>query len=1013
MAYGLSYSDYTPPAAPPAPPAAPPTPASVPGGPSFIGLPQPPDVPCDPTGDGWRGPQGFPGEPGPPGPPGTTTVVGGVGEAPADGAVYGRQGSTTQWLAALPLTGGTVKGNLTINNPVSYAGQTPTNSKTGLNIQHTGAGSTDGSGWTGLNAINITADTLDVNPPANVLCSFQGSINGKILTVSQPITGTPSVTLTGSISGKVLTVTSLTGAVAAGLTLNWTSPTPGTATIMSGAGMPACNLDANYGTIPSQAMSMVGPKPAQTLTWGPNSDPATQQTATIQTFNGTPNSWLLTQDHGVVPLQPMQMITSAGSRQAIGLWFNHYFGGTGATGGRSMIRAQLVQSGPMPRAGGGFYQGMLIGTSLQYSSGGTDVWSGASGQSVAINPITIFRSPGTTGASGTGATNYRGLAASEVDYGCAAGSPDDPLYPLASVASVGAMTFVRDPRHTWAPPIWENDFVLGFGQAGSIIRDASGNLVPVRQARVVLRVGSPSINPIDPATGKFIGVFFCAQAYNTDGSLGAYPLQGRHAIDWYNFDWTGTLYRGRGMSITGSGSALPYAVQVGGGYLSATNTTVSLDTAGSVCTGATVSGGGANLIPGTACVHDDTGTVVIVTAVSGIGGPGAATAVSLIPQTGRAHNSQMPPNPVQFRATGNPLSFPAPGPTGPQLNLTWTAPTTLALQPSGGTTTVGGILNTGSIVSAGTAQANIVLVGTTAAAGTELLNVNGGFVMGGTVGAGQGGTINVKSTGGTLAAPMIINDGVTSYLSGPGGKQLWIASAGSAHIVMDSLNANSIIEARRQDGTQGTPVATSSGAIIGQYSFAGYDGTQVAVQAAIWQVSASGTWSLTNRGTYQSWFITKQNTTAFVEQMRLSQYGNLLLGTTLLAEDTINAIQCNGNIRTYTFLAEGITNNITLTGSNQATALALTTGLNVLTSVPAGSGGVLPRGGVTGGCSPGTFVDIFNTTTAAAKVYGTTIATIDGAAATTGVTLSGNARCRYWMTANGTWISTLLGAPSA
>ena len=33
MAYRLSYSDYTPPAAPPAPPVAPPTGESIPGGP--------------------------------------------------------------------------------------------------------------------------------------------------------------------------------------------------------------------------------------------------------------------------------------------------------------------------------------------------------------------------------------------------------------------------------------------------------------------------------------------------------------------------------------------------------------------------------------------------------------------------------------------------------------------------------------------------------------------------------------------------------------------------------------------------------------------------------------------------------------------------------------------------------------------------------------------------------------------------------------------------------------------
>ena len=43
----------------------------IPGGPSFSGSPQPPDVPCDPTGDGWRGP---PGPPGPAGIPGDSVI---------------------------------------------------------------------------------------------------------------------------------------------------------------------------------------------------------------------------------------------------------------------------------------------------------------------------------------------------------------------------------------------------------------------------------------------------------------------------------------------------------------------------------------------------------------------------------------------------------------------------------------------------------------------------------------------------------------------------------------------------------------------------------------------------------------------------------------------------------------------------------------------------------------------------------------------------------------------------
>ena len=56
----------------------------------FAGYPQPPDVPVDPTGEGWRGPPGQPGSPGPPGPPSTVPgppgPEGPVGPAGADGS---------------------------------------------------------------------------------------------------------------------------------------------------------------------------------------------------------------------------------------------------------------------------------------------------------------------------------------------------------------------------------------------------------------------------------------------------------------------------------------------------------------------------------------------------------------------------------------------------------------------------------------------------------------------------------------------------------------------------------------------------------------------------------------------------------------------------------------------------------------------------------------------------------------------------------------------------------------
>ena len=56
---------------------------NIPGGPSFIGNPQPPDVPCDPTGDGWRGPAGPVGPAGPAGPQGLPgSITGGVMSGP-------------------------------------------------------------------------------------------------------------------------------------------------------------------------------------------------------------------------------------------------------------------------------------------------------------------------------------------------------------------------------------------------------------------------------------------------------------------------------------------------------------------------------------------------------------------------------------------------------------------------------------------------------------------------------------------------------------------------------------------------------------------------------------------------------------------------------------------------------------------------------------------------------------------------------------------------------------------
>ena len=81
---------------------------SIPGGPSFAGFPQPPDVPCDPTGDGWRGPQGFPGQTGPQGVPGVPGVPG-TGSYSVQDAAFGAVGD------------GTTNDATAINNAISAA----------------------------------------------------------------------------------------------------------------------------------------------------------------------------------------------------------------------------------------------------------------------------------------------------------------------------------------------------------------------------------------------------------------------------------------------------------------------------------------------------------------------------------------------------------------------------------------------------------------------------------------------------------------------------------------------------------------------------------------------------------------------------------------------------------------------------------------------------------------------------------------------------------------------------
>jgi hypothetical protein len=78
---------------------------------------------------GIQGIQGIQGNPGPAGPKGDTGAQGPAGpvpEAPTDGAIYGRKGSTAAWATVLPLAGGTLTGALILAaNPAVALGAAP------------------------------------------------------------------------------------------------------------------------------------------------------------------------------------------------------------------------------------------------------------------------------------------------------------------------------------------------------------------------------------------------------------------------------------------------------------------------------------------------------------------------------------------------------------------------------------------------------------------------------------------------------------------------------------------------------------------------------------------------------------------------------------------------------------------------------------------------------------------------------------------------------------------------
>lgn len=143
-----------------------------------------------------------------------------------------------------------------------------------------------------------------------------------------------------------------------------------------------------------------------------------------------------------------------------------------------------------------------------------------------------------------------------------------------------------------------------------------------------------------------------------------------------------------------------------------------------------------------------------------------------------------------------------------------------------------------------------------------------------------------------------------------------------------------------------------------------------------------------------------------------STTGQLIQGSSVVIDDTDNitgvvALTTTGNIITSAYHISSVGNGLTATGTTQGDALQLADQVNVLSTVAASTGVILPAAVV------GNIVYIENAGANAVQVYGNGSDTIDGVAAATGVPLTNAKRCMYICIAANTYISAQLGVVSA
>ena len=314
------------------------------------------------------------------------------------------------------------------------------------------------------------------------------------------------------------------------------------------------------------------------------------------------------------------------------------FGGTGFSGGRGGLFVSMMQTGASTSTG--FIEGIQSSVNLYHSLGGSNTAYNAQGSATCFNPYMFL---------GSGATNLQGWSGAEFDFNVNAS---------ATYQTGVGILIVHTPGHAG----------VGAFQSDAAIQLADGSAVTAGWDYGIMFGSTNGRYPI-----KSTGTMLYARPSRNVGVT----LNAAAGIDFSACTFSGSALKlPNGFAVDGSGNA-----QIGTGYINQTAGGISVDVSGSVVTAAAIVSGGSG--------WPTDGNQYFATDANGgvyaIGNTGGVANSIVILQPSFAKGTP-PANPVTLTPDGVAAGL---GATSITVNLTWSARTALALNPSGGAVRLG------------------------------------------------------------------------------------------------------------------------------------------------------------------------------------------------------------------------------------------------------------------------------------------------------------------------------------